>query len=230
MTLLVNRVAAAKSAASTAADTLLSRARSVTPRGEYVTMPMLGRVWVELAGEMVVDEIEGAVNAAMKALDIPPTALNGATYDSRRAALTLAWAVRDPDSHETRAGTQEQWLALDLEFDLRVQRRLHGRQRATQPAVASAVGRGVRGNPPGARKKKSSDASYLRCRFAVELSCYYGRPACELTDDAAVGWAIGARHFPTVEESRARASERGDGAPPAGVLRFINTAFDGMAS
>lgn len=116
MTLLVRKQAEAKSAAATQADTLLSRARASTPRGEHVTMPILGRVWVELAGEMVVDEIEGEVYAAMAKLNILPTALNGATYDNRRAALTLAWAVRDPDNHDVRAGTQEQWLALDLEL------------------------------------------------------------------------------------------------------------------
>lgn len=116
MTLLVRKQAEAKSAAATAADTMLSRARASTPRGEHVTMPIMGRVWVELAGEMVVDEIEGAVYAAMDALKIAPTALNGATYDNRRAALTLAWAVREPDDHSVRAGTQEQWLALDLEM------------------------------------------------------------------------------------------------------------------
>lgn len=116
MTLLVRKQAEAKSAAATQADTLLSRARAATPRGEHVTMPILGRVWVELAGEMVVDEIEGEVYAAMAKLNILPTALNGATYDNRRAALTLAWAVRDPDNHTVAAGTQEQWLALDLEL------------------------------------------------------------------------------------------------------------------
>lgn len=115
-TLLARKQAEAKSAAATGADTLLGRARAATPRGELVTMPMLGLVWVELAGEMIVDEIEGAVHAAMRALDLPLTALNGATYESRRAALTLAWAVRDPSARDVRAGTEEQWLAMDLEM------------------------------------------------------------------------------------------------------------------
>ena len=120
MTLLSRKAAEAEAARKLASvdktETMLSRARAATPRGELVTMPMLGRVWVELAGEMVVDEIEGAVYAAMDALKIPATALNGATYESRRAALTLAWAVRDPDSREVRAGTTDQWLAMDLEM------------------------------------------------------------------------------------------------------------------
>lgn len=116
MTLLGAKLAQRSAAPAAQADTMLSRARASTPRGELVTMPMLGQVWIELAGEVVVDEIEGAVFAAMKALDIHPTALNGQTYDNRRAVLTLAWAVRDPSNHDVKAGTPEQWGALDLEM------------------------------------------------------------------------------------------------------------------
>lgn len=105
------------SASIAAADTILGRAVSSTPRGELVTMPIVGDVWVELPGEMVVDEIESAVYKAMRLLDIPFTPLNSLTYDSRRLALTLAWAVRHPDpgSRDVRAGTQDQWCALDIE-------------------------------------------------------------------------------------------------------------------
>lgn len=120
MTLLSRKAAEAEAARKLAAvdktETMLSRARAATPRGELVTMPMLGHVWVELAGEEVVDEIEGAVYEAMNKLKIPATAINGATYESRRAALTLAWAVRDPDSREIRAGTTEQWLKMDIDM------------------------------------------------------------------------------------------------------------------
>lgn len=120
MSLLSRKAAEAEAAKKLAAvdktETMLSRARSATPRGEHVTMPMLGRVWVELAGEMVVDEIEGEVHREMGKLGLAPTVMNGMSYDSRRAALTLAWAVRDPDAHETKAGTVDQWLAMDLEM------------------------------------------------------------------------------------------------------------------
>jgi hypothetical protein len=117
MTLLARKQAEAKAAAVTAEpETMLSRARATTPRGELTTMPLLGPVWIELAGEMVVDEIEGAVFAAMKALDLPPNGINALTYDNRRTALTLAWAVRDPNNHEVRAGTQEQWTSMDIDL------------------------------------------------------------------------------------------------------------------
>lgn len=119
MTLLVNKMAAAK-AAGAAKDppSLLSRMRLDTPRGELVAMPMLGQVWVELAGEMVTDEIEGATFKAMRDLGLDAIALNGESYGGRRLALTLQWAVREPDQgrRHVNAGTTEEWLAMDLEL------------------------------------------------------------------------------------------------------------------
>ncbi len=94
--------------------TILSRAYAASPRGEHVIMPILGRVWVQLAGELVEDEIESETLSAMKALGIPQTSFNSASYDQRRTALTLAWAVRDPDAHDVNAGSTEEWLAADI--------------------------------------------------------------------------------------------------------------------
>ncbi len=106
----------AKPAPST--ETILGRARAATPRGELVSMPAIGQVWVELAGEMVVDEIEAAVWKAMHDLGLPFNEINALTYDNRRVALTLAWAVRHPDpgKREERAGTQDEWCAMDLDL------------------------------------------------------------------------------------------------------------------
>lgn len=115
MTLLAGRQAAAK-AAPAKADTLLGRKRAETPRGEFVEMPMLGRVWVELCGDLAVAEIESAVFSAMEALKIPQTPINFVTFNTRRIALTLAWAVRNPDKIDERAGTAEEWVGLDLEM------------------------------------------------------------------------------------------------------------------
>lgn len=99
-------------------DTLLARARVTVPRGELVEMPLLGKVWIELPGELVVDEIEGAVFKAMADLGLPLTAVNALTYGSRRIALTLAWSVRHPEpaKREERAGTEEQWCAIDIDM------------------------------------------------------------------------------------------------------------------
>lgn len=103
-------------AGATGGESMLARARGATPRGEYVEMPMLGRVWVELPGEMVVDEIEGAVFKAMADLGLPLTPVNAMTYNSRRLALTLAWAVRHPDRHAEQAGGVDEWTAIDIDM------------------------------------------------------------------------------------------------------------------
>lgn len=97
---------------------MLGRARATTARGELVDMPMLGPVWIELPGEHVVDEIEGAVFKAMSDLGMPLTPVNALTYGSRRTALTLAWAVRHPDQakREERAGTEAEWCAIDIDM------------------------------------------------------------------------------------------------------------------
>lgn len=94
---------------------MLSRAISGSPRGEYVTMPILGRVWLELAEGSTVDDIEGAVFARLAELGLQPIPINHRTMDSLRDRLTLAWAVRSPDDHSVRAGTQDQWMRLDID-------------------------------------------------------------------------------------------------------------------
>lgn len=110
--------AASAASAPPAADTMLARARAGSPRGELVQLPIpgLGPTWIELPGEMVVDEIEGAVHAAMAALNLPLVPLNAFTYGSRRLALTLAWAVRSATDTQERAGTPEQWMAMDIDL------------------------------------------------------------------------------------------------------------------
>lgn len=112
------RMAGAKSAPGPAApsETMLGRARAATPRGELVDLPIMGRVWIELPGEMIVDEIEGAVWKAMADLGLPLTPVNALTYGSRRIALTLAWAVRHPDRHDERAGSSSEWTDLDIDM------------------------------------------------------------------------------------------------------------------
>jgi hypothetical protein len=106
------------SASIAAADTILGRAVASTPRGELVKMPLIGSVWVELVGEMVSAEIESATIRAMSELSIPFTPIHSGSYERRQTALTLAWAVRHPDSDKRHicAGTQEQWCAKDNEF------------------------------------------------------------------------------------------------------------------
>lgn len=119
MTILADKKsAAAAKVAPAKVESLLARARAQAPRGEFVEMPLLGRVWVELVGEAAVDEIEGATLAAMKAEGLELLAMNMPSYDSCRTALTLAHAVRNPENKEERVGTAEEWRALDIDLIL----------------------------------------------------------------------------------------------------------------
>jgi hypothetical protein len=119
MTLLRQKIESAKAPPPAPAPaSLLARARETFQRGEHVTLPVLGAAWIELASEVTVDEIESQVFEAMAALKLPPTGINVLTYDSRRTALTLAWAVRNPDNHAEHYGTSEDWLALDIDMIL----------------------------------------------------------------------------------------------------------------
>lgn len=113
MTLLGSKLAQVPAAPKPA--TLFAKARAGSPRGEHVTLPLFGRVWIELAGEAVVNEIEGAVFAEMRRLDLQPIGINAFTYESHRTVRTLAWAVRDPDNIAERFGTLEEWLSLDID-------------------------------------------------------------------------------------------------------------------
>jgi hypothetical protein len=116
MTILADKKAAA--AAPVKPVSLLTQRRAQVPRGELVEMPLVGRVWVELVGEQAVDEIEGATLAAMKADGLEPIGLNAMSYDSCRTALTLAWAVRNPENKDERVGTSEEWRGVDIDIIL----------------------------------------------------------------------------------------------------------------
>src|SRR5262245_10803649 len=119
MSLLADKKAlAAAKATPVKLESLLARARAQTPRGEFVEMPILGRVWVELVGEATADEIEGAVLSAMKADGLEPSALNALSYESCRTAFTLAYAVRNPANKDEAAGSIEEWRQLDIDVIL----------------------------------------------------------------------------------------------------------------
>lgn len=112
MTLLASKLATAAPAPKA---TLLAQARAQTPRGEYVTLPLFGRVWIELAAHETVNEIEGAVFAEMARLKLAPTAIAAWTYEAERTVRTLAWSVRNPDQREERFGLLEEWRVLDID-------------------------------------------------------------------------------------------------------------------
>lgn len=105
----------ARGTAKTESDTALGRFRAAGTRGEFTTLPLLGRVWIELAAHDALNEIEGETFATMKALDLAPSGFTGLAYDRERLARTLARAVRDPDDpkHEKPFGSVDEWMKLD---------------------------------------------------------------------------------------------------------------------
>lgn len=101
--------------AKTETDSALARFMSAGTRGEFTTLPLLGRVWIELAAHDTLNEVEGETYATMKALGLALDGVTGLTYDRERLARILARAVRDPDDpkHEKPFGTVDQWMKLD---------------------------------------------------------------------------------------------------------------------
>jgi len=118
MTILSAKNAAAQAAKMTPAESpgRIAAARVQAPRGEFVSMPLIGRVWVELIGEAALDEIDGAVAQIMKAEGLELVPLNGAAIERCRNALMLAWAVRTPDNKDERFDTAEAWRGLDADM------------------------------------------------------------------------------------------------------------------
>lgn len=114
MTILADKKAAAVAQAKP--QSILARRRAQVPRGEYVDMPIVGRVWVELTGEKALDEIDGATVAILKAEGLDLIPLNGRAIERCRNALTLAWAVRNPDDHTESVGSREEWRELDADL------------------------------------------------------------------------------------------------------------------
>jgi hypothetical protein len=94
----------------------LAAARATCLRGEQVTLPVLGEVWIELAGEREVNEIESAVFAEMTALNLPLNTINARTYDSCRNRHTLARCVRETKNRDVPFGPVEEWAKVDLDL------------------------------------------------------------------------------------------------------------------
>jgi hypothetical protein len=114
-------VAAKNAAAAAAAQAVrpvsrLAQARAQAPRGEIVTMPLIGRVWVELVGEAAQDEIDGSVVAILKTEGLDLIPLNARAIERCRNALMLAWAVRSADNKDEKFDSAEAWRTLDADM------------------------------------------------------------------------------------------------------------------
>lgn len=100
-------------AAASKASLLSTRAAAAPARGEAVTLPVLGSVWMQLLGHHVSNQVEAATFKAMEAAGLPPITLHAWSYDIQRQARTLALAARDPDNQEVPFGPTDEWLVLD---------------------------------------------------------------------------------------------------------------------
>lgn len=85
-------------------------------RGEDTTIPLLGKVRIELIGEIVRKDVDAAVYRAMATRGLEPNVFTSDLFESERATRTLAVAVRDPDDRTRPFGTVEEWEALDADI------------------------------------------------------------------------------------------------------------------
>lgn len=168
MTILADKKAAA--AAPVKPVSMLAARRAQVPRGEFVVMPLVGRVWVELVGEASVDEVEGATFAAMKAEGLDPIALNALSYDSCRTALTLAHAVRNPENKDEHVGSSEEWRGLDIDIILACGLIYNDVRERLSPVATGALTKDQLNEIRLAIEKKN--AIRLRSHGVVALSLY----------------------------------------------------------
>lgn len=83
-------------------------------RGEDVTLPVLGRVRIQLPGARRWQEIEADCRRELARLEVPSDGIQAATmWEAELAMRVLAEAVRDPDDHAVAFGTLEDWGGLD---------------------------------------------------------------------------------------------------------------------
>lgn len=82
-------------------------------RGELRTVPWFGLVRVEILGVVESQEVEAAVYAEMRRLDLPLNHVTAERFELERARRTLASSFRDPDDRTLAYGSLEEWGALD---------------------------------------------------------------------------------------------------------------------
>lgn len=101
-----------------AARSRMAAFRAGAPRGEYAEIPMIGRVWVQLAAHYEVNEIESETWLAMQSLKLEAIRIHALTFEAAKAVRTLAITIRDPDdpTHATPFGTLSDWEALDVDL------------------------------------------------------------------------------------------------------------------
>lgn len=99
--------------AAAAERSALSRRLDGVQRGDVVTLPLIGSVYLQLLGHTDSNQVEAATFKAMDEAGLPAINLHAWSYDVQRSARTLALAARDPEDHAARIGPLDEWLAID---------------------------------------------------------------------------------------------------------------------
>ncbi len=114
-TLLGSKLAGAAHMATPASPVSapLSKILAAGRRGELVTLPHLGRAWIELPGAIAWEEIQITARRELAAAELELTVATAELLEMKLARHTLARAVRSPDDHAAPFGTLEEWGELD---------------------------------------------------------------------------------------------------------------------
>ena len=176
MTSRLGKIVANGGSGDGAAVSRLKRTVLSGRRGELVTVPVIGEVWIELVGHATVNQIEAEVWEAMRALGLELNPITVPTFEAERAARTLARAVREgePDSRDVTIGTVEEWKSLDPDV-INVAWQAYGDVRERLDPLGVVISDTERSELEFALKKK--DARLLRSFGVVKLAHYLATTA-----------------------------------------------------
>lgn len=85
-------------------------------RGTTATLPLLGEVWIELAGHDALNAAESGMLAEMKALGLDLMTVTAGAWETEKVRRVLASCVRDPKDHAKPFGTIEEWGKVDSDL------------------------------------------------------------------------------------------------------------------
>jgi hypothetical protein len=167
-------------------------------RGEDATLPVIGPVWMELLGSAKSTEIAAAADREIAELGFTDGSAGAAIrFEAARALRTLAAGVRDPADHGKAFGTLDEWRDLVDDQLLNACWQAYGEMQERLDPLERPLTEEEFGAIEAAVKKKGrSRLEELRYCEAVRLACFYGRPACDLTDTELVEFGLLVGAFP----------------------------------
>lgn len=94
----------------------LSKVIAAGRRGELVTLPHLGRAWIELPGAVAWETAQIDARRELAAAELELNMGTAELFEMKLARMTLSRAVRDPDAHAEAFGTLDEWGELDADI------------------------------------------------------------------------------------------------------------------